>query len=100
MFFTVKRLSVSIKSMFFSPSVPIFGTRLAVGRVIVYKSRGLDKTGGPFSYHTSLEPGLCRPSRSCRLIATRECTLCTVYIYNVHLAIHFGIQVLYCTEIF
>jgi hypothetical protein len=32
-------------------------TRLAVGRVIVYKSRGLDKTGGPFSYHTSLEPG-------------------------------------------
>jgi hypothetical protein len=33
-------------------------SRLAVGRVIVYKSRGLDKTGGPFSYHTSLEPGL------------------------------------------
>ncbi len=32
-------------------------TRLAVGRVIVYKSGGLDKTGGPFSYHTSLEPG-------------------------------------------
>ncbi len=32
-------------------------TRLAVGRVIMYKSRGLDKTGGPFSYHTSLEPG-------------------------------------------
>ncbi len=33
-------------------------TRLAVGRVIVYKSRGVDKTGGPFSYHTSLEAGL------------------------------------------
>ncbi len=34
-------------------------TRLAVGRVMVYKSTvgGLDKTGGPFSYHTSLEPG-------------------------------------------
>ncbi len=32
-------------------------TRLAVGRVIVYKSGGVDKTGGSFSYHTSLEPG-------------------------------------------
>jgi hypothetical protein len=32
-------------------------TRLAVGRVIVYKSRGVDKTGGPFSKNTSLELG-------------------------------------------
>ncbi len=32
-------------------------TRLAVGRVIVYKSRGVDKTGGPFCQHTSLESG-------------------------------------------
>jgi hypothetical protein len=32
--------------------------RLAVGRVIVYKSRWVDKTGGPFFKNTSLEPAL------------------------------------------
>jgi hypothetical protein len=32
-------------------------TGLAVSRVIVFKSRGVDKTGGPFFKNTSLEPG-------------------------------------------
>ncbi len=32
-------------------------TRLAVARVIVYNSGGVDKTEGSFSEHTSLESG-------------------------------------------
>ncbi len=40
-------------------------TRLAVGRVIVYTvGGGVDKTGGPFSENTSLEPGYCLQFRA------------------------------------
>ncbi len=49
-------------------------TRLAVGRVIVYKSRVMDKTGGPFSYHTSLEPGLSNYGGSTLRHETSPCS--------------------------
>jgi hypothetical protein len=56
-------------------------TRLAVGRVIVYCIRvgGLDKTGGPFSKNTSLEPGFSQEG----IASVCQVRSCLSQVFNI-----------------